>query len=133
MGGPEFFSGTGPITYDDLSIGGFRTCSITQASGIAQDFYQPLIEVKGRMIVTYGWNIRAVDADQILYVADFYDADKEFKSSKEKNVTQKISYNFKAVNTQFLIPSGADYMKLSVKFVGKITACTFWAPNAEFF
>ena len=28
-GGPRYFSGVGPITYDKLSINGYRTCSIT--------------------------------------------------------------------------------------------------------
>jgi len=132
-GGPEFYGGTGPITYDKLSINGFRTCSITMLNpGTAQDFYEPLIDVRGKMAIAYGFNIRTVDADRILYVADFYDADSNKTSTKEKDMTPKVSYNFEMVNTQFMIPRDAAFVKLSIKFTGRVTACTFWAPHAEY-
>lgn len=132
-GGPEFFGGTGPITYDKLSIEGYRTCSITMTTpGTAQDFYEPLIDTKGQFAITYGFNLRTVDAENILYVAEFFDADKKLLSSKEKNVTQKVKYNFNMINAQFMIPAGTAFLRLSIKFTGKITACTFWAPHAEF-
>jgi hypothetical protein len=132
-GGPQFFSGTGPITYDKLSIEGYRTCSITMTTpGTAQDFYEPLIDAKGQFAITYGFNIRTVDADNILYVAEFFDVKKAPLSSMEKNITQKVKYNFNMINAQFVIPKNAAYVRLSIKFTGKITACTYWAPHAEF-
>jgi hypothetical protein len=132
-GGPEFFSGNGPITYDKLSIGGYRTCSITMpAGGAAQDFYEPLIPSGGKLAITFGFNIRTVDAEQISYAADFYDANRTLLSTKEKIVTPDVTYNFKEVNTQFLIPSTAAFLRLSIKFRGKITACTYWAPHAYY-
>ena len=132
-GGPEFFGGNGPITYDKLSIGGYRTCSITMTTaGVAQDYYEPLIGTAGKLALTFGFNIRKVDADWISYIADFYDSGKMLTSTKEKVITQNVTYNFTEVNTQFLIPSTASFIKLSIKFTGKITACTYWAPHAYF-
>jgi hypothetical protein len=132
-GGPEFFGGVGPITYDKLSISGFRTCSITMTTaGVAQDFYQPLLPTLGRMALTFGFNIRTVDADQISYVADFFDASQKPVSTKEKVITPNVAYNFSEVNTQFLLPSNAAFVKLSIKFTGRVTACTYWMPHAYY-
>ena len=49
--GPQYFLGFGPITYDKLSITGYRTCSITITTpGYSQDYYDPFISVREKTL-----------------------------------------------------------------------------------
>jgi hypothetical protein len=132
-GGPQYFSGFGPITYDRLSIGGYRTCSITNMGPMmAQDFYDPMIDVKGRPAISWGFTIRTVDADYIALVAAFYDANMGMLSAVESPVTGEVGYDFKQVLSKFTVPAGAEKVRLSIKFAGKVTACTYYAPVAYY-
>ncbi|MDR3553013.1 MAG: hypothetical protein P4L75_07810 [Clostridia bacterium] len=131
-GGPEFFAGAGPITYDRLSIGGCRTCSITMADGVAQDFYLPLIDVAGMPAIRYGFTIRVIDADHIAYAAEFYNRSKTPLRCEIRDITEGVNYSFRDVGACFDIPSDAAFVRLSIRFTGKITACTYWAPYACF-
>lgn len=130
-GGPQYFSGFGPITYDKLSINGYRTCSITNGGPMmAQDFYDPMIDIKGRPSITWGFTIRTVDADYISLVAAFYDGNMAMVSSVEIPITGDVTYEFKPVTARFSVPAGAEKVRLSIKFAGKVTACTYYAPVA---
>lgn len=130
-GGPQYFSGFGSITYDRLSINGYRTCSITNMPPMmAQDFYDPTIDVKGRSGITWGFTIRTVDADSIVLVAEFYDANMGLLQMMEKPITNEVTYEFKPVYAAFQVPQRAESVRLSIKFMGRITACTYYAPTA---
>lgn len=132
-GGPQYFSGMGPITYDKLSIDGYRTCSITmQMPMVAQDFYNPLINVSGQSGIDWGFTIRVVDANYISYVAQFFDSQKKSIGMVEDKITDKVSYEFKQILSTFKIPMGAAFVGLSIKFMGMITACTYYAPTAYY-
>ncbi len=132
-GGPQYFSGFGPITYDRLSIDGYRTCSITNSGPMmAQDFYDPMIDVQGRAAITWGFTIRTVDADYISLVAAFYAGNMAIVSTSEMPVTGEVTYEFKPVAARFTIPAGANQVRLSIKFAGKVTACTYYMPVAYY-
>lgn len=132
-GGPQYFSAVGPITYDKLSINGYRTCSITMTtSGHAQDYYDPLINVKGKSSIFFGFTIRKVDADFIYLVAEFTNNMGVPVMTAQKMITNDVSYNFKEVMSQFMIPQNVSFVRLLLKFMGKVTACTYYAPIAYF-
>lgn len=134
-GGPQFFSAIGPVTYDNLSINGYRSCSIsmmpsTMGIMMAQDFYDPLINVRGRNNISWGFTIRVVDANYIALVADFFDRNMNLIRSFENPITREVTYQFKPIISNFRVPTGAENVRLSIKFIGKITACTYNAPVA---
>lgn len=138
-GGPQYFSAVGPVTYDNFSINGYRSCSITMFPQMmiammmpmmAQDFYNPLINVRGRTGISWGSTIRTIDADYIALVADFFDGNMNLIRTFENPVTNVVTYEFKPIISRFMIPVGAENVRLSHKFVGKVTACTFYAPVA---
>jgi len=132
-GSPQYFSGVGPITYDKVSIDGYRPCSITMIMpGNAQDYYDLLINVMGHPSINFGYTIRAITADYIYLVAEFTDRMRMPITTTQKNITNKISHDFQEVLSKFTIPSSAAYVKLSIKFMGRITACTYYAPVAYF-
>jgi hypothetical protein len=132
-GGPQYFSGVGAITYDSLSINGYRTCSITmQMPMVAQDFYDPTIDVSGKSSINWGFTIRTVDANYISLVVQFFDDKNNSIGMSEEPITDKVSYEFKQVISKFTIPANAKYAGLSIKFMGKITACTYYSPIAFF-
>jgi hypothetical protein len=132
-GGPQYFSGMGPITYDSLSINGYRTCSITMQNPMtAQDFYNPLIDVSGRSGIAWGFMIRVVDANHISLVAQFFDSQRRSIGISEDPITNRVTYEFNQVLSNFTVPGGAKSVSLSIKFMGKITACTYFAPVAYY-
>lgn len=118
------FSAIGPVTYDNLSINGYRTCSITMmAPMMAQDFYDP----SG---ISWGFIIRTVDADYIALAAEFYDRNMNLIRAFENPITNGVTYEFRPVISKFMVPFGAEKVRLSIKFIGKVTACTYYAPVA---
>ena len=72
-GVPEFFSSAG-TTYDNFFVDGCRTSSITQTNGM-QGFnqYDPLIPVCVGGCISWSYVIRAIEAQQILLQAAFFD------------------------------------------------------------
>ena len=132
-GVPEYFHTTGPISYDQLTIKGYHTCSLTmtptQTAGL---FYDPLIRVRDEKNLEFGMEIRSVDLGKVFYVAEFLDEDRDILETRRMDVTSKIDYYFDQVAGQFLIPRRSDYVRLSVEFQSPVTACTFWAPYAFF-
>ena len=133
MGGPQYFSAKGPVTYDKLSVEGNRTCSITMTMpGYAQDYYVPLIKVAGQKEISFGYVIRTVDAQSIALSAEFANERGMFMTMAEQNITKEVGSEFTQVIKTFPIPKGATYVRLSLKFMGMVTACTFYAPIAYF-
>jgi hypothetical protein len=96
----------------------------------AQDFYDPLINVKGMSHISWGFTIRTVDANNISLVATFYDINMNSFMASEEPITSKVTYDFKPIISKFIVPLGAENVKLSIKFTGRITACTYFAPVA---
>lgn len=132
-GGPMYFSAKGPITYDDLCINGYRTCSITMTpctdSPMAAVFYYDRkIRVSDMRNITFGCCIRCVDHQCIKLCCDFYDGNMNLVDSKENQINNQVCCDFRTVGSQFNVPYNAKYCCLSIKFFGKTTACTFYAP-----
>lgn len=133
-GGPMYFSGNGS-TYDDFTINGCRTCSITMYTDckeIGRDIYNPAISVCGKQCICWGYCIRAIDAACIVLVADFFDASHSRIIALRCPIKDQITNQFHQIMGRFPIPSNASTVKLSMEFTGKITACTFYAPTAYF-
>ena len=133
-GGPMYFSGA-VATYDDLSIDGYRTCSITMAADsgmIGIDRYDPAIDVSGQCAISWGYIIRVTDADSIMLIADFHDCNNNLIHSSQCNITQNVDWCFSRQMCRFPIPCDAQYVHLSMQFKCKVTSCTFYAPMAFF-
>ncbi len=131
-GGPEFFSGQ-IATYDDLCINGYRTCSITQTTGMdGYDQYDLPVQVEGRRCIEWGYMIRRADADQIVLRADFFNGSNMMIAQGTEDITACVGHEFERHMAKFGIPRGARYVRLSMHFYGKITACTFYAPMAYY-
>lgn len=135
-GGPLYFSGAGPVTFDNLVIDGNRTCSITllntNGSNFGADHYDLPIDVRGQACINWGYTLRVIDADKIVLLAKFYDSNNNHIQTLKSNITDAISYEFSRVSANFMIPNNATYVKLSMEFSGKVTACTFHIPTAYF-
>lgn len=132
--GPKFFAGE-CSTFDHFSFHGHRTCSVTQAAGCAVkawNAYLPAIPVRGRNAIRWGYMIRAVDADSIVLWADFYDSSDCLVESASRDITAHVTAAFTRGTARFSIPKGARSVKLSLRFAGNITACTYFAPIAYF-
>lgn len=131
-GGPKYFSGSGS-TYDDLAIDGHRTCSITQTESMTgYDQYDFPIPTYGNRQIRWGYMIRMVDAECISLMAEFYHRQGKLISQETAHITDQISYQFSFQSAVFKIPHDASFVKLSLQFRGKITACTYYAPAAYF-
>lgn len=132
-GGPKYFSGHGPITYDNFCLNGYRTCSITMTEqGKAADLYDLPICVQDMKSINWGYCIRSIEANNVELVAEFFDQNNCSIVIDKKDITNKICYNFQEISQCFDIPCNAFTVKLSLEFNGKITACTYCAPTAYF-
>jgi hypothetical protein len=129
-GGPLHFSSTGPITFDTFIFSGNRTCSVSMPSGQANDTYDAFIPVRGRHAIEFGYVIRAVEAESVALRADFLDAKDAVVQSYNVQVKAPCSFSYRSA--RFLVPLGAEVVRLSLAFEGKITACTFCAPFARY-
>ncbi len=131
-GGPLHFSGTGPLTYDNFCLDGNRTCSVTMMNGAASDKYDNPINVRGRCAIAFGYILRAIEADSIMLCANFSNENNDFIESKRNPIENRVSHDFKYQVARFSVPAGADTVHLSLLFEGRIIACTFCAPYAEY-
>ncbi len=133
-GGPEFFSGCG-FTYDDFCLDDYRTCSVTQARGCKENAiirFDPVICVIGMCSIHWGVMVRAIDCEKIELAADFHDMDGKLIAPVRWEVQHQITAQFKRQMCCFQIPKKALTVRLSIRFSGKITACTLCAPEAFF-
>lgn len=129
-GGPLYFSGTGPVTFDNFCVNGNRTCSVTIASGAASDNYDVPIDVRGCCAIRFGYILRAVQAECIMLCAAFLNANGDLVKAEKIPIQDRVSCDFKRHTARFYIPSGAETVWLSLLFEGKVTACSFCAPHA---
>ena len=130
-GGPLFFSGTETITFDEFTLNGYRSCSITMADGnIAKDAYELFIDVTNVRYIQFGLKIRTTDLTNLSYVMEFYDENKNLIDTQMKNQTSKVGYQFMDVFANFKTPMRAKYAKVYWQFEDKVTACTYLAPQA---
>lgn len=129
-GVPEFFSSAG-TTYDNFFVDGCRTSSITQTNGM-QGFnqYDPLIPVCGGGCISWSYVIRAIEAQQILLQAAFFDENGLLIDTRQVDITCGVSCQFSRQEAQFIAPCSASEVQLSLRFNGNVTACTFYAPRA---
>lgn len=133
-GVPAHFSGQG-ITYDNLTINGFCTSSITLPAGCTTTGYSAYtlpINVRGKQAVCWGCILRAAEAEGVFLVADFYGENGESIGISRCPVAQNLTYQFTRQMARFPVPRCAAAVKLSIEFEGTVTACTFYAPLAYY-
>lgn len=129
-GGPKYYSGSGPITFDEFDLNGYRSCSVTMPDNqMAVDGYDPLIDIENKNTVQFAMTIRTIDLSKCMYVVEFFDDKGQSMGESKKNVTGKIDYQFKDVFETFKVPRGAKYAKVSWVFLNKVTACTYLNPR----
>ena len=128
-GGPLYFSGSG-ATYDNLCVCGYRTCTTTlPEGGSGYDQYDPAIPVRGQQAITWGYVLRAVEAQDIRLAAEFCGPNGQTER-REEVITCRVCYCFSRQMATFSIPDWAETVRLSLHFAGKTTACTYYAPAA---
>lgn len=128
----ECFSGRG-LTWDDFSLCGYRTCSLTQGpQGAGYDQYDPLLPVQGRCGLEWGYCLRAVAAEHLWLAVDFYDEGGAFLETARRDVASRAYYRFSRCAARFPIPAGGAHGRLRLEFEGRVTACTFCAPAAYY-
>lgn len=133
--GPKFFSGSGPVTFDDFCHCGNRTCSVTlpcNQETTASDRYDVAVEAFSHSVLRWGYTIRAVQVGCVVLKAEFYDENETLIKSCGVDISDKICGNFQQIMACYDVPYNACYVKLSMEFSGTITACTFCAPCAYF-
>lgn len=134
-GTPSYFTNTGPITYDNLVIQGYRTCSSTMennTSAFASNQYDNEISVCYQRAIVFGYSIRGIYVDTIYLQAEFFDASNHLLEVCKKDIAREIECDFCDVTGTFPIPCGAVRVKLSLQIRGKTTALTFFGPFAYF-
>lgn len=130
-GGPEFFSGDGPITYDNFELNGFRTCSITMGDGnTAEDGYDLFFDVSGKKFLMVGLTMRAIEITEFEFLVEFFTSEKISISELRKNLTVEVQPEWSNVYTFFEIPNNTVYGTFRWYFYNKVTACTYCAPAA---
>lgn len=131
-GGPLYFSGSGPVTFDDFYYRGNRTCSVTMANGTASDRYDIPIDVRRCRAIRFGYVIRAVEAKSIMLRADFLDSCGNIVKTEAIPIEGCVTCEFKYQEACVRVPCGAQKIMTSLWFEGKVTACTFGAPFAVY-
>ena len=130
-GGPMYFSGTAPITFDEFSMNGYRSCSITMADNkYAKDAYDLPIDVTNADMIHFGMMVRAVDITHMSYVMEFYNENRYLIDTQMKDETENVTHLFTEVFATFKVPMKAKYAKVFWQFKDTVTACTFLAPQA---
>lgn len=130
-GGPEFYSGDGPITYDNFKLNGFRTCSITMEDGnTAEDGYDLLFDVSGKKFLMVGLTMRAIEITELVFLVEFFTGENISISELRQNVTAKVQSEWSNVYTFFEIPNNTVHGTFRWYFYNKVTACTYCAPAA---
>ena len=133
--GPTYFHSCGPITYDEFFLHENRTCSVsipTCHQSSAGIYYDLSIQTLDHHCIAWGCCIRAIQAQQVILRADFYDRCQELIATAKQNVCEKICADFQDIVVFFEIPKEACSVQLSIEFCGFITACTLCAPFAYF-
>lgn len=92
-------------TYDNFFVDGCRTSSITQTNGM-QGFnqYDPLIPVCGGSCISWSYVIRAIEAQQILLQAAFFDENGLLIDTRQVDITCCVSCQFSRQEAQLLQP-----------------------------
>ena len=130
---PRFYQMNGPITCDDYSYAGNRSCSVTLPEG-EQAFCNYLlpVDVTGWSAIRYGFLLRAIFAESVQLIVDFSDGDDHLLLRVEHDIVDRVTARFSRPWIYFAIPKGANWARFSIRFSGVVTACTFLAPFAYF-
>ena len=133
-GGPQYFSGTGPVTYDQFFVSGNRTCSVTMTenNSTASDSYDLAIPVFGQKSLVFGYIIRAISCNCCYLQVEYYNQNNQPIDILKMDITRSITADFRSQMRCFPIPCNAQYAKVSLHFNNQVTACTFCAPCAYF-
>ena len=129
---PKYFTSSG-INFDHCWINGFRTCSLTREDTDKEDpfeAYSQAIPVQGQRAIKWGYHIRAVEAQNVILTARFYDETGVLLHTLQQPIANWLTPEWQWRLARFPIPPGAQTARLSIEFSGKITACTFYGPTA---
>lgn len=127
---PEFFSGAG-TTYDNFFVDGCAPAASHRQTACRDSIqYDPLIPVCGGSCISWSYVIRAIEAQQILLQAAFFDENGLLIDTRQVDITCGVSCQFSRQEAQFIAPCSASEVQLSLRFNGNVTACTFYAPRA---
>lgn len=134
-GKTSHFENNGPAV-DIFSVQGFRTRSLTLTAGdtkaVVIDRYEPMIPVKGKRAIRWGYRIRAIESQSVILGAEFYDASGNLLHTLKHPVGNYITAQFQPILIRFPVPPKAETVQLFLELSGKITACTYYAPTAFF-
>ncbi|MDR1905990.1 MAG: hypothetical protein LBQ27_03610 [Clostridiales bacterium] len=133
-----YIDNNGDFTYDELSISGARTCSISFKKADGEEWdekkavmsYEPFVEAKNARGVIFGAHIRAVEAQSVNFYLEYFDIFFKHSGVHRESATENISYNFLKIGKYFKLPEGTAYFKPGIEVRGKITALTFFYPFA---
>lgn len=130
---PQYFARTPNISYDNLTLHGYRTSSVTMLPGApaAVESYILPIPVAGAHTLRWGYIMRAIEVQSVQLLTAFYDAGGNHLTTMKHPVGGKLRYQFSAVLSAFPIPAGASTARLSMELWGKTTAFTYFAPMAR--
>lgn len=133
-GKPTYFSCEGPITYDDFFVDSYRSSSVTLAceTDTAKEQYLPTLRIRGQRGLRFGYILRAIHAQEICLQVMFFDQQGRARELAKSNITAEVNAEFTQQFSDFRIPPYAWFARLSVQFAGPVTACTFFAPSAQF-
>jgi hypothetical protein len=124
----------GVFTYDELTISGARTCSLTltdkEQSSETSLFYEPFAELKNRTAIVFGMHMRAVNIVHAEFYIEFYDGGFKKINTLYEDVTSDIGHNFSKIGKFFKPPEASVYFKPGLKICGNVTALTIFYPFA---
>lgn len=130
-GGPKHFSCYG-LTYDYFTRNDYRTCSITIPNGTAYTgllAYDHPIHLRDTKALRWGLFFRAIEVQSAVLVVAFYDANENLLSASRREIADQICSEFRPLLELFQAPEAAETARVSLEFSGRVTACTFCAPQ----
>lgn len=131
-GGPKHFSCYG-LTYDNFTRNEYRTCSITIPNGTSYTgllIYDPPIDLHGAKSLRWGLFLRAIEVQSAALTVVFYSAAGDALRAVRREVAERICSEFRPLLERFDVPAEAETARVSLEFSGRVTACTFCAPQA---
>lgn len=128
-----YFTNQGPITYDRFCMDNHRFCSLSLSSGVASNAYDPLLYVHHAHLLRFGYHMRSIAVEKAELMVTFYNQAGKDIFICTKDITRDMGSEFHDVSAQFKVPQHAVSAKISLRFAGAVTACTFGMPFAELY
>ncbi|MDR3293557.1 MAG: hypothetical protein LBT20_05590 [Clostridiales bacterium] len=127
---------SGSFTYDELTVSGAHTCSLSIPKGQSEKevslYYEPFAELKKGCNILFGSHIRAVEYSEIGLYIEYYDEFFQKISTATENIAPSVKHVFTKIYRRFQPPETALYFKVGIRVQGKTTALTLFYPFAYF-